>query len=174
MKKFLDSLTFRQLIWLIPIFIIIHNLEEAPNMEKWAINHLSDVPRNPYLLEKYLPISTTEFWVSSVIISIFVLLLAFLFSNSKKNSFGIYLMVGIQIILFVNVFNHIYMSTLFLHYQPGLITGVMINLPFSLYLFYRAVRDNYIQKKTFVYVFTVFLLFYPFSPGIFLAVSKMN
>lgn len=173
MKNLLERLTFRQLIWLIPIFIVIHNLEEAPNMEKWAMEHLPAVPQNPYLLEYYLPISTTEFWVSTVLIDLFVFLLAFLCLRGQISGFGIYLMMGIQSIIFLNVFNHIYMSALFFQYQPGLVTGVLINLPFSVYLFYRAVRDNYIQKKTFICVFAFFLLFYPFSPGIFLVISKM-
>ena len=32
---FLNSIPFDRLLWLVPIFLTIHNLEEAPLMESW-------------------------------------------------------------------------------------------------------------------------------------------
>ncbi|MEW6403085.1 MAG: HXXEE domain-containing protein [Chloroflexota bacterium] len=32
----LDSIPFGQLLWLVPIFFTLHNMEEAPFMEGWS------------------------------------------------------------------------------------------------------------------------------------------
>jgi hypothetical protein len=76
--SFLDSLPFERLLWLVPIFFMLHNLEEAPFMESWS---------------KRLPLK-------------------------------------------------IHPTIRFRIYSPGVITAILITLPFSFYLFRRALNEN--------------------------------
>ena len=32
----IDSIPFDRLLWLVPVFFALHNLEEAPFMERWS------------------------------------------------------------------------------------------------------------------------------------------
>ena len=52
-------------------------------------------------------------------------------------------MLGIQAIMLVNAFiPHIATTIRFRLYSPGVITAVLITLPFSFYLFQRAFKEN--------------------------------
>lgn len=173
MKLFLEKLSFKQLIWLIPVFTAVHNLEEAPQMERWAAEHLASLPQIPFLLEYFLPVSTTQFWLATLLIDFSVLFLSFLCSSSPPKGAGIYLLSGIQAIMLLNSINHFFISALLLQYQPGVLTGILISLPFSIYFFKRAFREEYVQKKFFIYTFIAAIILYPTSAGAFLIISKV-
>lgn len=51
----------------------------------------------------------------------------------------------IEAVLLVNAIAHIFTALLRLGYVPGLITGALINLPFGIYVFRRAVRDRWVR-----------------------------
>lgn len=34
--SYLDALPFQRVLWLVPVFFTIHNIEEAPFMEDWS------------------------------------------------------------------------------------------------------------------------------------------
>ncbi len=53
----------------------------------------------------------------------------------------------VEAVLLVNAFFHMFAAVLRGGYVPGLITAVLINLPFGLYVFRRAVRDRWIRSS---------------------------
>jgi hypothetical protein len=53
----------------------------------------------------------------------------------------------VEAVLLVNSFAHLLAASLRGGYVPGLITAVLINLPFGLYVFRRAVRDRWIRPS---------------------------
>jgi len=53
----------------------------------------------------------------------------------------------VEAVLLVNAFFHIFAAVLRGAYVPGLITAALINLPFGLYVFQRAVRDRWIRSS---------------------------
>ena len=52
----------------------------------------------------------------------------------------------VEAILLVNAFAHMLTAILRGGYVPGLITAVLINLPFGIYVFRRAVKDRWIRN----------------------------
>jgi hypothetical protein len=57
----------------------------------------------------------------------------------------------IQTAVFVNAISHIVVATFVLHgYGPGLLTALAINLPFSIYLLRRAVRERWLSPRALV------------------------
>ncbi len=53
----------------------------------------------------------------------------------------------VEAVLLVNAFAHTLAAVLRGGYVPGLITAVLINLPFGIYVFRRAVRDRWIRPS---------------------------
>lgn len=135
----LDGLSFDQLLWLVPIFFMLHNMEEAPFMERWSKR----------LPSKIHPIVSTRQFVAAVT---FLTLVGFLATYVSveylKNSLGYLIVLGIQAIVFFNAFiPHIGATIRFRMYSPGVVTGLLITFPFSLYLFQRALAEHIISWK---------------------------
>ena len=62
--------------------------------------------------------------------------------------------MAIQAILFVNAFvPHIVMTVKMKLYSPGLVTAVFINIPFTIYLFTRAINEHKITQGLIIMLF---------------------
>ena len=53
----------------------------------------------------------------------------------------------VEAILLVNAFAHTFTALLRHGYVPGLVTAILINLPFGIYVFRRSVRDDWIRRN---------------------------
>jgi hypothetical protein len=139
--SFLNSIPFDRLLWLVPIILTIHNIEEAPFMEGWS-------KRLPL---KIHPTVTTRQFVTAVT---FLTLAGFLITcfgvEYLANQAGYLIVLGIQAILLFNTFvPHLATTIRFRMYSPGVITAMLITLPFSYYLFQRALNENIINWNQF-------------------------
>jgi hypothetical protein len=156
---FLDSLSFDRLLWLVPIFFMLHNIEEAPFMESWS-------KRLP--LKIHPTVSTRQFVIAVTSLTLAVFLVTYFGVKYLANPTGYLIVLGIQIILFFNAFiPHIASTILFRLYSPGVITAVLITLPFSLYLFRRAINENILTWTQ----FWILLGIAPFAVVIFAFLS---
>ena len=132
--SFLDSFSFDRLLWLVPFFFTLHNLEEAPFMERWS-------KRLP--LKIHPAVSTRQFVAAVTILTLAGFLITYLGVEYLNNPAGYLLVLGIQAILLFNAFiPHIALTIRFRMYSPGVVTAVLITLPFSFYLFRRAMAGN--------------------------------
>jgi hypothetical protein len=130
----LNSLSLDQLLWLVPIFLTIHNIEEAPFMASWF-------KRLPMKLP--LTITTRQFVIAVTFITLAGFVLTYFGVEYLANQTGYLLVLGMQAILLFNAFvPHIATTIRFRMYSPGVITAVLIMLPFSFYLFRRAFDEN--------------------------------
>jgi hypothetical protein len=156
---FLNTLSFDRLLWFVPILFALHNLEEAPFMESWS-------KRLP--LKIHPTVSTRQFIIAVTFITIAGFLLTFFGVEYLANQTGCLMVLGIQIILFFNAFiPHIASTILFRMYSPGVITAVLITLPFSLYLFRRAINENILTWTQ----FWILLGIAPFAMVVFVFLS---
>ena len=139
--SFLDSLSFDRLLWLVPVFFTLHNLEEAPFMESWS-KHLP--------LKIHPVISTRQFIIAVTFLTVAGFLVTYFGVKYLANQTGYLIVMGIQAILLVNAFvPHIASTIRFRMYSPGVVTAILITLPFSFYLFRRALRENMISGAQF-------------------------
>lgn len=156
---FLNSIPFDRLLWLVPIFLTIHNLEEAPFMENWS-------KRLPVKLP--LSVTTRQFVIAVTFLTIAGFLLTYLGVEVLANQTGYLIVLGIQIILFFNAFvPHIATTIRFRMYSPGVITAVLLMLPFSFYLFRRAFEENILTWNQ----FWIMLAIAPFAVAIIALLS---
>lgn len=130
----LNTIPFDRLLWLVPIFFMLHNMEEAPFIERWSKR-----------LPLKLPISytTRQFLIAVVLLTLGGFLLTYYAVEYLHNSTGYWLMFAFQMVLFFNAFiPHIGATIRFRMYSPGVVTGTLITIPFSLYLFQRALNEH--------------------------------
>jgi Protein of unknown function with HXXEE motif len=141
MSSFLNLIPFDRLLWLIPIFFALHNMEEAPFMAGWS-------QRLPVKIHP--TVSTRQFVIAVTFLTLAGFLATYYGVEKLHNSTGYLLVLGIQVILFFNAFvPHIAATIRFRMYSPGVITATLITLPFSFYLFRRAINQNILDWKQF-------------------------
>lgn len=138
---FLNSLAFDRLLWLVPIFFAIHNLEEAPFMESWS-------KRLPLKIHPF--VTTRQFVIAVTVLTIAGFLLTYIALGYLQPATGYLLVLEIQMILLFNAFiPHIGSTIRFRMYSPGLISAIIITIPFSFYLFRRAFAENILSSDQF-------------------------
>ncbi len=154
------SLTFKQVLWLIPIVLTLHNMEEALTMPTWVMANLP-------LIKESLPVAIdihftpTQLLLSLLLATAIPFIVTMLCINGEKRSRKLYLLFLLQAIVLLNVFiPHIAASVRMKQYNPGVITAVCLNLPFSLYVFRRAYREQYLASREFVLLFLLAMLVY--------------
>lgn len=143
----------RMLLWLVPVLLTIHNLEEALFMPAFIEKRNASVPGS--LREIIPPVTYKQFLVALFIITIIPYLVALFWLN---RGWAAYLLVGLQVVMLINVFAHTLMALFLGGYAPGLFTALVINLPFSLYLLRRAVSERWMSKRAVAFMFPAGLL----------------
>ena len=147
MSALLNSISFEQLLWLIPSFLTIHSIEEVPFLEGWS-------RRLPIKLP--LTIAKRQFVIAVLFITLAGFALTYIGVEYLANRTGYLLVLGMQAILLVNAFiPHLATTIRFRMYSPGVITAVLITLPFSFYLFWRAFEENILSWSQFWTLFGV-------------------
>jgi hypothetical protein len=134
MIPFLDSIPLSHLLWLVPIFLAIHNIEEAPGMERWS-------RRLPLKLP--FTITTRQFIIAVTLLTLAGFVVTYFGVEIVASQTGYLIVLGIQAIMLFNAFvPHIAATIRFRIYSPGILTAVFITLPFSFYLFRRAFDES--------------------------------
>lgn len=138
---FLNSLTFDRLLWLVPVFFALHNLEEAPFMEGWS-------KRLP--LKIHPNVTTRQFVIAVTVLTVAGFFLTYISLGYLQPAIGYLLVLEIQMILLFNaLIPHIGSTIRFRMYSPGVVTAIVITLPFSFYLFRRAFAENILTPNQF-------------------------
>ena len=137
----LDSILFDRLLWLVPFFFMLHNMEEAPFIEQWY-------KRLP--LKISLVVSTKQFVIAVTLLTLGGFIFTFLGLEIWRQPFGYLFVLGIQMTLAFNAFvPHVLSTIRFRIYSPGLVSALLLTLPFSLYLFNRALAENLLTWNQF-------------------------
>jgi len=137
-------------IWMLLIVFVLHDLEEIIVVENWLIRHRERLARSiPAFLQKtfqpMLSMSTAQFSVA--VTCIFAVLSAAVLLTVLTWQAGTYLpffLVCLHV-LFLHVFTHIGQSLLFRTYTPGVVTAVVLVLPYSVYTYYRLLAEGWIS-----------------------------
>ena len=108
---FLNSISFERLLWLVPVFLTIHNMEEAPFMESWY-------KRLPLKLP--LAITKRQFMIAVIFITLAGFVVTYFGVEYLANRTGYLIVLGMQAMLLFNAFVPPYChDNSFSHVQPG-------------------------------------------------------
>lgn len=137
----------RALLWLVPLWITLHNLEEMITMPSALDSLPAKVPswlQGQFALQSLIP-TYRQFLVMLLIVTVLPYLFACLGGMRRARGPRTWLLVGIQAVMLINVLSHLGLMLYTLGYVPGLITALAINLPFSLYLFASGIKDRWLR-----------------------------
>lgn len=129
------------LIFVLPFAFMLHNLEEIFGMEKWT----KSIPRIIHS-----PVTTRQF---AIAVGLFTLLgFVLIFSeNFLSEKYFLMVVTGFAGMLFLNVFFPHLMATLyFKKYAPGVITGLLINLPLTALILYTIYHSQMLTPKAII------------------------
>jgi hypothetical protein len=129
-------MSFRNLEWLFPIVITLHNAEEAIWLPRWSkrAGRWHD------------PVAPGVFRFAVVILTLLAYIVTDLSIRTGKETVWTYLFFGYMAAMLANVLiPHIAASIAMRSYMPGLATGVALNLPVLSLLMVLALRQGYVS-----------------------------
>lgn len=110
-------------------FIFLHFAEEwLGGFVKWATVYFGTTTQNWYFLSHLLLIP----------------LLAMPYFIKKQSA---YIMLSIQMAIFVNVLFHLIATMLFATYAPGVISGTFLIIPYSILIFAKCYQQTDLKKE---------------------------
>ena len=119
-------------------------------------------------LKVHPTVTTRQFVIAVTFLTVAGFILTYIALKHLQNATGYLLVLGIQAILLFNAFiPHIGSTIRFRMYSPGVITAIVITLPFSFYLFRRAFAENILTWNQ----FWILLGIAPFAMVIFAFIS---
>lgn len=132
-------------LWLVPVLLLVHNLEEVLFMQR--ILPL-DPERIPSALRLLLPeVTYAQFLLVLLPVTVLPFLIAARGDLHRDRSAGIFLLLGFQAVVLLNVFSHIASALVVGGYVAGLLTALLLNLPFSIYVFQKATAERWISRR---------------------------
>lgn len=129
---FVSRLSVNQLCWFIFAFLVAHVIEEFPRFPEWATRHFGTTTTGFYILS-HIPLLMGVFFI--------------VYRSSRDQRHGIWISfaVLVQWALFINGIFHVTTTLGFGEYSPGLVTALVLYLPFTIYFLKRILRDGYLS-----------------------------
>jgi len=152
----LPRLGRRYLLWLVPLLLTLHNLEEAVFMKGFLDRFAARIPILP-------SVSYGQFLLALGLVT----LAPYVFAASgplERRSRAFLLVLGTQMVVLVNVAAHLAVAIWARGYAPGLVTALLVNLPFSVFLFRRALRGSWVRPRDLAWLLVAALLVH--GPGL--------
>jgi hypothetical protein len=132
----MDHIEFAQAQWLLPVAITLHLVEEIIWLPAWSQRAGSWHP----------PVGKGEFSFACAVLLVLAYVVTFASVRGGRESLGAYLAAGLAVVMLANVLlPHLGAMIHQRTYAPGVITGVALNLPVTLFLLQQAFADGYIS-----------------------------
>lgn len=139
--------SLRTLLWCIPFFTAVHNAEEALTMPSWIELHLV-LLRSKFFFFHYLTFSTEQLYISLLLVTIVPLIITAFALKRELTKNSVMLLLTLQSVIGWNaVVPHAAGTVLLGMYNPGLVTAVVINIPFTVFLFRETLNAKVINPK---------------------------
>lgn len=128
----LREVPYRKIVWIVAFSETLHNIEEAIWLPKWSQSAgLWHPPASPF-----------EFRFAVAVITLAVYGVIYYFTTHETFPARL-LMGGTLVVILVNVFiPHLAATIMTARYAPGVLMGVMFNIPVTLYLLRRGLKEG--------------------------------
>lgn len=150
------------LLWLLPILFMFHDFEEILVVEAWSANNRTRVEAAlpPFMRKMYTSMShmTTRNFALDVLF-VYILIVAVTCIAVFFSNYLLYL--AVLAVFFFHVFTHLGQTVYLKMYTPGVVTAVLVVLPYSLYAYYRLMEDGVVSVADIGWSLLVVLLFLP-------------
>jgi hypothetical protein len=133
-------------LWLIPLLLAIHNAEEALLFPRYVPLVLGRLPEGWRALAGAVTLG--QVGTALALVTLIPLLLAIWAFRRPESDLPVWLLLLVQATVLLNVLWHLATAVIvFNGYAPGLVTAVLINLPFSIYLLRRVARERWVSRR---------------------------
>lgn len=160
------------LLWLVPILLAVHNLEEGLLMQRYLPAAQAAVPaffRRPVGLYDY-----PQFVALLIVLTIAAFLIAAFGGLTRPGSTAGYALLAVQATLLLNVASHIGAAFVLRGYSPGLVTALFVNLPFSLWLIAVAWQEHWYSRGALIGLVPIALILHgPVLLGVLAVASRL-
>lgn len=159
------------LLWLLPILFMFHDFEEIIVIEAWSAKHGMRVEAAlpPFIRKMYssmMHMTTRNFALD--VLFVYILIVAV---TCIAAFFSIYLLyLAVLAVFFFHVFTHLGQTVYLKMYTPGVVTAVLIVLPYSLYAYYRLLDEGVVSVTDIGWSLVVVLLLLP--PAVWMLVKN--
>ena len=132
----------QRLLWYIPVILAFHNLEEALTMPQWLSVHLPMLREKIWLFNE-LQFSTKQLFISLLFVTVVPILLTIFCLRGEISKRKMETLLVLQSIVFWNaLMPHVIGIFILGMYNPGAVTAIACNIPFTIYLFSRMKKDG--------------------------------
>jgi hypothetical protein len=133
-----------RVLWLVPVLLALHNAEEALVFPRYLPFVISRLPGGWQSLAA--PLTTGQVWAALAIVTAGAFAVAWWAVRRPASAAARWTVLLVQITMLLNALWHMLTAAvLFGGYAPGLVTGVLVNLPFSIYLLRRAAAERWLS-----------------------------
>ncbi|WP_375102744.1 HXXEE domain-containing protein [Paenibacillus sp. RS8] len=150
------------LLWLLPILFMFHDFEEILVIEAWSSKYGTRVEAAipPFMRTMYtsmMHMTTRNFALD--VLFVYILIVAV---TCIAVFFSYYLLyLAVLAVFFFHVFTHLGQTIYLKMYTPGVVTAVLVVLPYSLYAYYRLLDDGVVSIADIGLSLVVVLLLLP-------------
>ncbi|HKT59147.1 MAG TPA: HXXEE domain-containing protein [Gemmatimonadales bacterium] len=136
----------RPVLWLVPILLALHNTEEALFFPRYLPFVLYRLPAAWQAL--IAPLTTGQVGGALAVVTGVAFIVTWWAFQRPDSAVALWLVLLIQATVLLNALWHLAAAVvLFGGYAPGLVTALLLNLPFSVYLLRRAGRERWLERR---------------------------
>jgi hypothetical protein len=129
-------MSYRNLMWLFPIVVTLHNAEEAIWLPSWSKRAVF----------WHTPVTPGFFRIVVTVLTVLAFAVTWLSAESGKETVWTYLAFGYMVAVLANVLiPHVALTVALRSYMPGVATAVALNLPVLTLLVVLAIREEYVS-----------------------------
>ena len=133
-----------RVLWLVPVLLALHNAEEALFFPRYLPFVISRLPGGWQSLAA--PLTTGQVWAALAVVTAGAFAVAWWAVRRPASPAARWTLLLVQTMMLLNALWHVLTAAvLFGGYAPGLVTGVLVNLPFSIYLLRRAAAERWLS-----------------------------
>ena len=141
-----SRLNRRWAIWLLPVVLALHNLEEGLLFPRYLPRVLG---RLPAAMREWIgPVGSGEMWLALALATAIPLGFSLWAAVRPSSRAAMWLVLAMWATLLLNAVWHIVAGlVLFGGYAPGLVTAVALNLPVSVLVVQRAASEQWLSRQ---------------------------
>jgi hypothetical protein len=130
---------------LVPAFVTLHNAEEAVAFRRVLPTIPTLLP--PPFAAVAARLTYPTLLIALVVVSLLNVAVAIVVSRNPTARWGLWLLLVVEATMAVNAVSHALLATIiFRGYAPGVVTALVVNIPFAVYCFRRAARENWVSR----------------------------
>ncbi|WP_240353154.1 MULTISPECIES: HXXEE domain-containing protein [Cohnella] len=143
-----SAITIGSLMWLFLAAFMIHDLEEIIFVESWWKKHGARIKGIAPgwaggLVNGMAGVKSSQF--AAAVLTEFVVFVPVTYLAVERQSFVLF--VGANALMLFHVLTHVGQSLFARSLTPGVVTSVLILLPYGIYLFYRLIEDEILTLR---------------------------